>query len=220
MLVLTGWLSSPDLERRWHWWWLLVAAGTTLAAVAQYPFSRRIVLASLTRLVPPEKAAEAWSGVQLWLLLGIAVSPLTVLLKAAVYAALLYLVAVAAGRAVRFRRLLALVLIALIPLVVELWCVLGVLYVSGLERVETPDDLKVALGLDRFLDSTAPWAVIAGQLNPFQASFMGVLFVGLTSGGMLSPRAAAAGIGGLWLAASFLAERIQALSRIWTDLIG
>jgi hypothetical protein len=211
---------SPQAERRWHWWWLLVAAGTMIAAAAQYPFSRRIVLASLSRLVPPEKAAEAWSGVQLWLLLGIAASPLTVLLKAAVYAAVLYMLAVAVGRTARFRRLLALVLVALVPLVLEVWCVLGVLYLSGLEHVETPDDLKVPLGLDGFLDSTAPWAVIAGQLNPFQAAFMVVLFAGLKSAGILSARAAAASVGGLWLASSFLVERIQSLSRIWTDLIG
>lgn len=218
--IPTAWLSSPDLERRWHWWWLLVAAGTMIAAAAQYPFSRRVVLASLTRLVPPEKAAEAWSGVQLWLLVGIAASPLTVLLKAAVYAAVLYLLAVALGRTVRFRRLLALVLIALVPLVLELWCVLGVLYLSGLDHVETPDDLKVPLGLDGFLDSTAPWAVIAGQLNPFQIAFMWVLFAGLTSGGILSPRAAGGGVAGLWLVASLLVERIQSLGRTWSDWVG
>ncbi len=217
--VPAGWLSSPALERHWRRWWMLVAAGTMAAAAAQYPFSRRLVLASLSRVVPPEQAAEAWSGVQTWLLLGILASPLTVLLKAAVYAGLLYLVVMAAGQTVRFRRLLALVLVALVPLVLEMWCVLGTLYVSGLERVGSPDDLKVALGLDRFLDSTAPWAVIAGQLNPFQAAFMGLLFTGLRSGGVLSARAAALGVFGLWLATAFLVERMQAVSRIYTDLV-
>lgn len=212
-------VGSPRLERYWlHCW--AVTGGMMLAGVlAQYPIVGRVIRTSLNRLVAPDQVEQAWNGIQTWMVVGIMASPLVVLVKACVYAGVLHLAVAAFGRSVRFRRLLALVLAASTLYILEFWFVLALLYGRGWRHGAELGDLNITIGLDLLVAADSPWAALLGQANLFQAGFMLVMFAGLTVGNLLSRSQAAAAVGGVWLGAALLADRVQAWGRLYADLL-
>jgi hypothetical protein len=211
---------APDrLAEAWIRLWLAAAAGSLAALTAQYPLFRHALRSALAPLASPEQVEQAWLLAQTWLVLGGLFSPLVVLAKAALVAGILCLVSTTLGRPIAFRGLLGLVLCASLCLVLETWCGLTLLHLQGLESISGPADLKAKLGLDLLLAPSAPWAVVLGQINPFQLAYGCILAVGLASSGRLTRGQAVAVVGAVWLAGAILVERFQAWSNAYADLV-
>lgn len=212
-------LTPERLAKAWIRLWLAAAAGTLVAQAAQYPLLRHALRSALAPLASPEQLEQAWLLAQTWLILGGLFSPLMVLAKATSVAGILYLISTALGRPIAFRGLLGLVLCASLCLVLETWCGLTLLHLRGLEFIDGPADLKAGLGLDLVLAPSTPWAVILGQINPFQLAYLCILVVGLGSSGRMTRGQAAAAAGAVWLAGAIVVERFQAWSNAYAELV-
>lgn len=144
------------------------------------PFAEQVARLSMPDSLKPEQVEQVMSFTHRISLVSAIISPLSIVMKWAIMAGLLYLVAVLANGRMLFRQAFSLVAFASIALVAE-WVVgLSVMLLKGLEAVRSPFDLVPALGLTLvFRDVGAGWFALLNSVNLFQLWFVILLIMGI-----------------------------------------
>ena len=161
---------------------LLFSVATILINWYSMPFAEQVARLSMPENVNPEQAEQILRFTHRISVASTLVSPLSILVKWAVLAGLLYLVTVLANGGMRFRQAYSLVAFGSVALVAE-WAVsLGVMLLRGVDNVRNPLDLVPALGLTLvFRDVGAGWFALLNSINLFQLWFVVLLVMGVAA---------------------------------------
>jgi hypothetical protein len=120
-----------------------------------------------------------------------AISPLLLLLRFLLIAAVLWVWALPAADLLGFQQLLNIVAYSYMPFLVRDLASCFVLRLRSPEFLHTANGLSVPLGLDLLLSGISnPWTQLAGKVNPFEAWFVLLLVLGVAGVGRITLRKA------------------------------
>jgi len=156
------------------------------------PTMMTVATRSLSTGVPTEQHLEMLARIRTLQEVGIALSPLAVLLKWAFIAALLFLLAQLVDGSTSYRQTYSLVAFASIVPLLESIAVFIILMLKDPETLQNARDLQPALGINLFIRDISPaWFAFLGAINFFQIWYLLILVWGMSALNRFSFRKAA-----------------------------
>lgn len=169
---------------RWLGAFGFIAVVSIIVAVFTAPFAREITLLALSQKLQPDQATQAVAMSQRFQYIGMAVTPLLLLLRWLVIAAVFYFLAILLGtEALKFKTVYAVVVYSEMILLLMGVINILVLYLKGIGSVHHITDLQAILGLDILLtdrSANLPLFTLLNSINVFSIWYLGTLTIGIS----------------------------------------
>lgn len=158
--------------------WLVLSVPFAVLTLLSGPFQARVMRQAAEQAGRPLPPFLDWLPY-----ISAAMSPVTVLMMAALAALVLWVVMMATGEDVPYEKVLTVAIFSWSVGLIQQALTLAVLYMRGLEAIQGPLDVQVSLGLDLLLPaesgvSPLVRAMLAG-IGPLQVWAMTIVAVGL-----------------------------------------
>jgi len=165
---------------RWQAQFVALCMCTIGASLAIRPFTRKATLLHLQSLLSDDELERALDYVDQWFCVGLILAPLLLLAKFGCLAVIIRTTGAMLGLAAEFRKIFTVVVWSSTAVVLEGVFICSILWIRGLESVQTTDDLEVPLGLNLIVPNADPIVFdLLGSLNPFDLWFVGLLALGI-----------------------------------------
>lgn len=181
-LIYSPRVVFAHLARQPHWreTFVVLSVVTMAATIFLYPFTLKAAAGQLERVLPEEEISAVIQSMKKWYALGLVLVPPVLLGKWLLYSGLAWILGLAFGLFLEFRKLFLVTVYSSVAVVLESLYGLVILWARGLEEITGPADLQVAIGLNLLFDATsAPVFALLGNLNLFELWFVGLMATGI-----------------------------------------
>ncbi|MFW6172774.1 MAG: YIP1 family protein [Elusimicrobiota bacterium] len=163
----------------WLLAYIFIAIGTIFFRILHFPFIKQIFLSSW----PPEAAKSLIQSARSLTIISAALAPLYLILKFFIIAIILWLLVLLFTLETNFKKIFCLVVhCGIITFLGSILTIL-ILYMRGLDSIESWTDIQISLGIDLFLgniDLSLPFKTFLSNINLFSIWWIVLLMLGIS----------------------------------------
>lgn len=179
---------------------LIIGIGGIAITLMTIPLTAQVARHNLSGELAPEKIDEALQFLVRWQMMGALLIPLTIVLRWAIVAGLIFLTLQLVDGKMLYRQAFSLVAFASIFLFIESCQTLVILKLRDIQEFQNPLDLQPAVGLNLlFPHGGSIWYQFLNNINPLQVWYVAILIWGVSTLNGFSRKKASAVVVPVWL---------------------
>lgn len=179
---------------------LIIGIGGIAITLMTIPLTAQVARHNLSGELAPEKIDEALQFLVRWQMIGALLIPLTIVLRWAIVAGLIFLTLQLVDGKMLYRQAFSLVAFASIFLFIESCQTLVILKLRAIQEFQNPLDLQPAVGLNLlFPQAGSIWYQFLNNINPLQVWYVAILIWGVSTLNGFSRKKASAVVVPVWL---------------------
>jgi hypothetical protein len=210
--------TSLKQRPRWLVTFIIISVITIITAFLIHPFTLHLMTAMLAEQFKDHEVEQILGTSLIFTYIGYSFSPVFLLLRWLIIAALLYFIAVLFNsEQLTYQTTLASVVHAEIILVVMNIVNVIILYFQGIDTVTDPVHLQAIVGLDFLMHAPAdnkPLFILLNNINIFSIWYLSVLTIGYSIITGFSKIKSMVIVGSVWLLTIFYQAAVAAISEI------